>query len=311
MTDIVQRPTAEVHARSRPWAVLWMWAWDTAVSFVATLPAVALVRAAYGRHPEGDAPLWAPGALPLLGLLAREGNGIRASTTTASFMLFFAAIAGLIPLAALMISISSAGTDGRAPRGSRVLEAALRTFRPFGLLLLGFGIVEGLVLTTGFLVGIGVQSWTQQWLGEALAQELAVAAGALAFIGTMVLGVLHDLARAVVIRHDVGVGPAVVLGARTLRRAPISVAWSWAWRAVIGLAPIVAVGALANGIGGRGGMALLVLGVLHQCVVMSRVALRASWLAKAMRTCDRVETSEALFAMRPLEEGAHLEMSER
>ena len=91
---------------------------------------------------------------------------------------------------------------------------------------------------------------------------------------------------------------ALALGARALRRAPIAVGWSWTWRAVASLAPVVAVALLADRIGGRGGIALLVLAVLHQCVVLSRVALRASWLAKAMRTVDRLEPDEPLFALR-------------
>ena len=146
---IVRRPTAALHARSRPWAVLGMWAWETALSFIATLPAVALVRAAYGRHPDGDASLWAPGALPLLGLLSREANGIRASTTTAAFMLLVAAVAGLVPVAALMISISTAGRDGRSAGASLVLEAAVRTFRPFAILLLGLIPAKRPLLSSG------------------------------------------------------------------------------------------------------------------------------------------------------------------
>jgi hypothetical protein len=52
--------------------------------------------------------------------------------------------------------------------------------------------------------------------------------------------------------------------------------------------PIVAVALLADRIGGRGGVALVVLAALHQSVILSRVALRASWLAKAMRSVEDV-----------------------
>jgi hypothetical protein len=255
--------------------------------------------------------LWDPGALALLGLLSREANGVRAATATAAFVLLFAAIAGLVPLAALMISISSGTRDGRAIGGARTVEAALRTFRPFGLLLGAVSVGQGLVLAIGFFVGDGLQSWTHVALGEALAQQLATAVGVVAVLGTLTLGVLHDLARAAVIRLEVGAMNALILGARALRRAPIAVTWSWAWRVVASLCPVVAAALLADRIGGRGGIALLVLAVVHQCVVLSRVGLRASWLAMAMRTVDRLEGSEPLFAMRPAEPDAHLAASDR
>jgi hypothetical protein len=50
----------------------------------------------------------------------------------------------------------------------------------------------------------------------------------------------------------------------------------------------VAVGALvAARLGGRGGGALVALLLVHQLVLFARVALRASWLAKAARAVDR------------------------
>ncbi len=288
--------TSSIRARSRPRALVGVWAWESALSLAATLPAVALARAAYGRHPGGDAPHWAPGSLPLLGLLSREANGVRAATTTAAAVLMFGAVAGLVPLAALMISISRATRDGRAIGGARTVDAALRAFRPLAILLVLMGVGQGLVVATAFLVGEGAQSWTSVSLGEARAQELAMTAGAAVLLGAVVLGVMHDLARAAVIRFELGAMTALAVGARALRDAPIAVSWSWAWRALASLGPIAAVALLADRIGGRGGVALLVLAALHQSVILSRVALRASWLAKAMRTVDAVDASDGVEA---------------
>jgi hypothetical protein len=50
--------------------------------------------------------------------------------------------------------------------------------------------------------------------------------------------------------------------------------------------PLVFGALLSNRIGGRGGAALVTLFVLHQLVVGARVALRASWMARAMRAVD-------------------------
>ncbi len=310
MTDVVSRPTSAVRARSRPRAILGMWAWETALSLAGSLPVAALVRAAYGRHPDGDAPLWDPGALPLLALLSREANGARAATTTAAFVLLFGAVAGLVPLAALMLSMSTATLDGQGIGAPRSIEGALRLFRRFGLVLAGVGLGQGIVVAIGFLMSGGVETWTHRSLGEALAQQLATAVGVLTLLGVFALGVLQDLARAAIVRLDTGGLAALTLGSRVLRSAPIAVMGSWAWRAGASLVPVGAVAVVAGGIGGRGGFALLFLALLHQGVVVSRVALRASWLAKAMRTVDDAASSPHL-AMRSDDDGAYLEASER
>jgi hypothetical protein len=290
--DVTLRATSSIHARSRPWAVVGVWAWESALSLVGSTPAVALVRAAYGRHPDADAPLWAPGSLPLLGLLSRETNGVRAATTTAAVVLLFGAVVGLVPLAALMISIGTATPKGRGIGLPRTIERALRVFRPLAVLLVIVSILQGIVAATAFLLGESTQSWITPSLGEALAQQLAIGVGATVLLGAVALGVAQDLARAAVIRLGLGAMGALILGVSAVRRAPIAIGWSWAWRALASLAPVVAVALLANRIGGRGGTALFVLGALHQCGVLSRVALRASWLAKAMRLMDRFAGDE-------------------
>jgi hypothetical protein len=309
--DVVPLPTMSIHARSRPRAIIGVWAWESSLALVGCVPAAALVRAAYGRHSAGDAPLWRPGALPLLGLLSREANGVRAATTTAALILLLATVAGLVPLAALMITISRTTLDGRAIGGARSVEGALRTFRPLALLLVVFGVGQGLVVGTAFLLGESAQSWTQVSLGEARAQQLALVLGAAVLLGAVALGVVHDLARAAVIRFELRPMVALVVGARALRRRPIAVGWSWTWRFLASLAPLVAVAWLANRIGGRGGIALIVLAGLHQSVVLSRVALRASWLAKAIRTVDSLAASQRLERVEPLEDRDHLEASDR
>ena len=309
--DVVALAASSIHARSRPRAVLGVWAWETSLSLLGCLPAAALARAAYGRHARGDAPLWDPGSLPLLGVLSREANGVRAATTTAALVLLLATVAGLVPLAALMISISRATREGRAIGAARTLEGALRVFRPLGVLLIVVGVGQGLVVAMALLLGEATQSWTHESLGEAHAQQLAIALGGVVLLGAVAMGVLQDLARAAVVRFELSALTALVVGARTLRRAPIAVSWSWLWRSAASIAPLVAVALLADRIGGRGGVALVVLAVLHQSVVLSRVALRASWLAKAIRTVDGLGASASLEDNDPLEDHDHLAASDR
>lgn len=294
--DALPLATSSVRARARPRAVIGVWAWETVLSLMGSLPAVALVRSAYGRHPRGDAPLWDAGALPLLGLLSREANGVHAATTTAAVALLLAAVLGLVPLAALMVSISTATRDGRAIGGALTAQGAFRVLRPLGVLLLVVGLGQGLVVGCAFLLGAGVQSWAHRSLGEALAQQLALAVGAAVLLGALALGVAQDLAGAAVVRFQLGAMRALTVAARALRQAPFAVSWSWGWRALASAAPIVAVAWLADRIGGRGGVALVVLAALHQGVILARVALRASWLAKAIRTVDGFAPAERLAA---------------
>ncbi len=123
-------------------------------------------------------------------------------------------------------------------------------------------------------------------MGEARAEQLQGLVLALFLVAASAIGVAHDLARAAVVRFDVPGTRAVVLGSRTLRLAPLPLWWSWAWRALASVAPVVAVATVAGRLGARGAAALFFLFVLHQSVVLARVALRASWLAKALRAVD-------------------------
>jgi hypothetical protein len=123
-------------------------------------------------------------------------------------------------------------------------------------------------------------------MGEARAQQLEGVV-LVVFLGlASAVGVVHDLARAAVVRFKVKGLRAFVLGARTFRLAPLSLWWSWAWRSVAAVAPVVAAAAVAGKLGGRGGAALVFLLLLHQAVVAVRVALRTSWLARALRGVD-------------------------
>ena len=57
---------------------------------------------------------------------------------------------------------------------------------------------------------------------------------------------------------------------------------AWAWRAALSLGLVVIGIAASQALSGKGGAALLVLWLIHQAIVLVRVALRASWLARAI-----------------------------
>ncbi len=282
--DVIAREPSEIRARSRPRALIGMWLWQSVLALLGSWPAAALVRGAYGRHPRGDAPLWDGGSLALLGFLSREANGTRAAVAAALVALVLGALAGLLPMGALTMSMAHATREGRAIGGARAIGCALSAFRPFGLLLVVVGLAQGVIVTGAILFGEAAEGLGHSGLGEARAQELGIGVASILGLGAVALGVVHDLARAAVVRFDVSGMRALAVGIRTARMAPVAVAWAWVWRALAAVAPVLAVSAVADRIGGRGGFALVGLAALHQCVVFSRVSLRASWLARALRT---------------------------
>ena len=275
-----------MRARRRPWAIAWTWAWEAAVALLIASPASALVRAAYGHHPEGDAPLWHPGALELADLLTQTASMRSALIVETVLVLVMGALVGLLPLGALLASIAFVRRDLRAPSLRAVLGRALFAFRPMLALMAGAVSAQIVVVLVGLFVGEAMSQGLAPRMGEARSDQLSVLVAGAIMVVAVVIGVVHDLARAAVIRYRVGAIRGAQLGWNTLRRTPASLVWSWSWRGVAALLP-VAMGALvADGLGGHGGAALVALFAVHQAVIAARVAFRASWLAKALRAVD-------------------------
>lgn len=286
MDDLVLLTTPAVRARRHPRAILAMWAWQTVLALLVSWPTAGLVRAAWSGDVRGDAALWAPGSHALLDWLWHDARGLGAVVNGAELALLVGAVVGLVPMAALMIALAYATRDRKSPGFSRCIAGGLRVFPSMLLLLVLVALIQALVVGSGALLGSAVEGWTHSGMGEARAQQLEGLI-LVVFLGiASCVGVAHDLARAALVRFKVKGIRALALGARAFRLSPLSLWWSWAWRALASIAPVLAAGALAGSIGGRGGIALVFLVVLHQAVIAVRVALRASWLARALRAVD-------------------------
>jgi hypothetical protein len=278
--------TDAMRARRHPRALLGLWAWETALAALIGLPLASLAKDAFGADPRGDAVLWAPGARELLSFATRELHGLGAIATAGVGVLLLGAVAGLVPMAATMTAIAYATRDRKAAGLIRSVGEGLLQFPAMALLLLLASISQGILIAAGLAAGSIVEAWTHSGLGEARAQEIEGLV-LLVFVAAVgAIGVAHDLARAAVVRFKVSGGRGLMLGARTFRLAPVALSWSWAWRSLASLAPIVAAAWAADRLGGRGGIALVALLVLHQAVVLARVSLRTSWLARALRAVD-------------------------
>jgi hypothetical protein len=284
--DVVLVTTPAMCARRHPWAVVGMWGWQSVLALLASQPLAALAGAAYGGDPRGDAPLWDPGGHALLDWLWHEAHGLSAVVRGAEVALAVAAVVGLVPLAAMLFAMAHATRDRKNVGLVRSVAAGLRAFRPFLVLGVVLGVAGALVAGLGAGAAGLAHMGALASLGEARAEQVALGV-ALAFLGPVsCVGVVHDLARAAVVRFQLGGLRALVAGTRVFREGPASLWWSWAWRAGVAAALVLVAASVASHLGGRGGAALAVLAVLHQAVVVARVALRASWLGYALRAVD-------------------------
>ncbi len=284
--DLVLLANDSMRARRRPLAIAALWGWQTLFALLVALPVTSAVAALYGRHPDGDAPLWQPGALPLMSLGLQE-HGARSETVSLfGLVLAVTGFADLVPLGALLASVSFATRDRRAPSFAAAIARGAEAFPTFTSLFLTASLLEGLFAGIGLLLVLIVYPGASARFGDARSDQLAWILTAVLFGFAGVVGVLHDLARAAAIRFRVRALRAWRFGANAFVRAPAPVLWSWAWRALAGWGPVVIAGLVAGRLGGRGGYALLALALVHQGALLIRVALRASWLATAARAVD-------------------------
>jgi hypothetical protein len=286
--ELVLLATDSMRARRRPLAILTLWAWQAALATVVAWPAAAAVSAYYGTHPSGDAPLWQPGGLPLLEMLLDARSARRETIALAGIVFLVAGLADLLPLGGLLASMAYVTRDKRSPRLRALLRRGAAAFPTFALLFAMASMAEGLLVGSALTIAFpfGDEAIVVK-LGDARADQVAWLA-ALAILGVAaIVGVLHDLARAAAVRFRVKALRSWRLAFNALARSPASVLWSWVWRGLAGWAPIVLGALVAARLGGRGGGALVALFLVHQLVLVVRVALRASWLAKALRAVDR------------------------
>lgn len=292
---------AEIRARKRPLAVLFVYGAELAWALVVATPAHAWAKRVWGAHPDGDSVLFRASGRELLVWLGQTDAGMAVTTSTTLFLLVLGAVLMQLPLGALLSSLAFSRGDGAEANGGRslrpveALRAGIGTFMPLsGALALG-AVASTVVVAIGVMASSAVARGFAGPLGDARAFQLRLATLGL-FLGlAAIIGVVVDLARAAIAR-EAGLGAAagksapgwsvmlrgvkVALGAS--RRDLLRATAAWASRGAVGLA-LVAVGFVAAAsLGGRGGTALVALFVVHQLVVLGRVALRASWLSRAL-----------------------------
>lgn len=283
---LVLLANSAMRARRRPAAIVVAWGFELVLAAAVSWPLASYVNGAYGAHPLGDAPLYRPGGLALADLVIRMKAVLPSLTAHVSPLLGLGAVLGLLPIALLVVQIAYATPSRKPPPLKLSLARAWGAVPRLVTLLIAMGFVEGLLLLGGILAAGATAQGTEHSLGEARSQQLGAVVFFVFAIVVAAAGVLHDVARTAAIRFDVGALRALRLAGNAMRRGVLALMWSWTWRAVIGLLPVVIAAALSAKLAGHGAAAFWAIALIHQLVILTRVALRASWLAKALRVVD-------------------------
>jgi hypothetical protein len=286
--DLVLVPNEAIHARRRPRTIVALWVWEACLALAIAWPFASTVAGLYGGHPAGDAPLWAPGGLDLMNVGVRAAAAAPGLAVHTFVGLTVAAFAGVWSAAAVFVSVAYGTRDLRTPSIRQLLSASLTVFAPSALVVATVALVQLLALVTGAVLGRAVNDALYFRAGEARAEQAEWLVVGLLVLVAGALGVVQEVARASIVRYRLRSGPALVFAVRVLRRSP-RLFWSWGWRTSASLVPVAFAGLAATRLGGRAGLALIALTVLHQAAALARAAMRCSWLARAMRAVDAVK----------------------
>ncbi len=282
--------SSDIRARRAPVAVLLVFFWELVWALLVATPVHAWARRVWGAHPDGDAVLFRPGGRELSLWITSDDSASSVVIRTTLILLVAGAIVGQVPLGALVASLV------RRVRPPQALAVGVRAWLPLlGVLVLA-GAIQGMLVSLGMLAATALDTALRDRLGDARAFGVRLAVLAVFVVLAAIAGVIADLARVAIGQHvaerdpdaepesgltvlRIGIRAALGTARRALGRALVA----WSWRAALGALLIGAGMAAGSLAGASGGAMLLVVFVLHQSVVLVRTALRASWLAKALR----------------------------
>ena len=284
--------TDSMRARRRPFAVAGFGAFHVLAGVALGWPVARTVASVYEAHPRGDAPLFEEGGFALVRTMLEHDSAIRALSTFAIVVVVAASLLGLAPVIAMFASLAHSTPDVKTPRARHLAPFVASTYGSVAALWLGSAILKTVAVVLAFGVFGALSTKLDDSMGDPTADRIAFGAALVVSLLVPAIEVLQDLSRAALIRYNAGLRTAIRLALRTFRGMGLRVFFSYAWRAVAGVVPIVAVGMFATRFGGRGGGAPVALFLLHQAVIVARAALRASWFARALRAVDSV-TSDA------------------
>lgn len=267
--------------RARARAVLFVWLFRLGAGLAVSYPTARVVGAFIPpAFPAADAALFEPGGLYAVEALRLGGRAITAALQGSGFVFVLLAVAASFPLALALSGLlrpeESVGSLAR--RGTEAMPALVALGGAAALLqAIGIGVVAaGIAGLTGSLDAMMDEPFSD------ICIWLAALAATLPVVG---LGLVHDLARAAVIRHEARARSAAFTAFRILLRIPRTVVARWLVPAVAGagLIAVAAFVASALDVSRPGAARVAGVCVLHQATVLGLVVLRLVWLGETLR----------------------------
>lgn len=288
MRETIQR--REVRARERPRAIILIYLWELAWALLVATPIHAWAKKSWGAHPDGDAVLFKAGARALSSWIAGGDEAGSVVVRVTVLLLIVGAVVGQVPLAALVAALI------RRVRATQALAVGVRAWLPLCGVLVIATFVEIIALVGGMFAAGAIDHALRDRMGDARAFGVRLAVFAFFVVLAGLIGVIADLARVAVARDVAEQDPdAEPRSGFTVLRSGLGVAFStmrrrfgtafigWTWRMILGVILLGLAWLIGSLVGGRGGIVLFLLFLLHQGIVFVRTALRASWLAHALR----------------------------
>lgn len=274
---------ATVHARRHPFVVVAV-AFARALAGIALAwPVASLVRSTYAGHPLGDRVLFEPGALELVDFVARVLGPMGALLEAYALVaVFVAVVEGAVVFAATLSALQLAHEGGVLRRARGALQHGLRFAPGLGAQWTATLVLQGLVVGAGAMLAGAVAHALAARSGDPTADRIAAVALLPFALAVLVLSVIRDVAAVERVTRDASAFASFVAAARAVARRPAYIV-DYAWRGATGLATTGLVALAALRLGGRPGIALVVLTIFHALALGLRSALRVSWLAAAIR----------------------------
>jgi hypothetical protein len=269
-------------ARRRGGTIAIVYAVHTCTALAIAWPQSGLLSDQSAAMPGGDRVLFVPGGLYLLEAFRLSYRSMLSTARGDLFLVVLAAYLGLLPLGALVTALCRSGKVGARD----LLAGAGACFGRYSILLVLAFVSMGFTGALA-LLSVGAAGLSPLSLPETRAGVLTLVAvyAALALLISL-LGVVHDLARASVVRHDADVWSSLAVATATLRRRPLLVLAGWSLRTAAGLFLVGISIAFASAVSIVTAPGFFAVALVDQLVAAALVALRASWLALALRLVD-------------------------
>lgn len=272
----------DIHARRRPAAILFVYAYELMWALLVAAPFHSWARRVFGAHPDGDAPLFEPGGLDFVSWLTGNEVALGEAVRTTMLLLWAGAIIAQLPLGVLIAALATT-RNGRGPRTGDALSMGWRSLPALFTVLLFTSLVQILVVGLGGGAAYAIDRAMKE--KDATGAKLAFVVLALFVVLAFFVGVLGDLWRVACVRMLAVDDPPKM---RTVIWRSFKLAFrlkglggafvGWSLRGIAGIA-VIYVGSIVSGLS----LPLILTFSIHQLAIALRVGLRASWLAQALR----------------------------